>query len=87
MSFKLKKRVLSFRCIFSGGPQIRFSVGADDRQALQPPMSSSLPVTRSSVALLFDQLGMSFRYLSLSSTLCFSLLTSVPLKCSRSHLL
>ncbi|XP_071510955.1 LOW QUALITY PROTEIN: myotubularin-related protein 13-like [Diadema antillarum] len=40
-----------------GGPQVRFSIGAGDRQALQPPLSDSLPVTRSSVALLVQQLG------------------------------
>lgn len=27
----------------AGGPQVRFSIGAGDRQALQPPLSSSLP--------------------------------------------
>lgn len=42
---------------FAGGPQVRFSIGAKDRQALQPPLSSSLPVSNTSVALLFDQLG------------------------------
>ncbi|XP_026287376.1 myotubularin-related protein 13 isoform X1 [Frankliniella occidentalis] len=40
-----------------GGPQVRFSIGAGDRQALQPPLSPSLPVTNSSVHLLFQQLG------------------------------
>ncbi|XP_030845360.1 myotubularin-related protein 13 isoform X1 [Strongylocentrotus purpuratus] len=40
-----------------GGPQVRFSIGAGDRQALQPPLSDSLPVSRSSVALLVQQLG------------------------------
>ena len=43
-----------------GGPQVRFSIGAGDRQALQPPLSPSLPVTNSSVHLLFQQLGMLF---------------------------
>jgi len=38
---------------------VRFSLGAGDRLALQPPLSSTLPVTRSSVALLFQQLGAS----------------------------
>ncbi|CAG9832784.1 unnamed protein product [Diabrotica balteata] len=42
-----------------GGPQVRFSIGAGDRQALQPPLSQSLPVTHSSVSLLFQQLGIS----------------------------
>ncbi|CAH2010931.1 unnamed protein product [Acanthoscelides obtectus] len=40
-----------------GGPQVRFSIGAGDRQALQPPLSPSLPVTHAAVALLFHQLG------------------------------
>ncbi|CAB3383072.1 Hypothetical predicted protein [Cloeon dipterum] len=40
-----------------GGPQVRFSIGAGDRQALQPPLSASLPVTGSSVSLLFHQFG------------------------------
>jgi myotubularin-related protein 5/13 len=42
---------------FAGGPQIRFNLGAGDRQALQPAVSPTLPVTRSAVALLFQQLG------------------------------
>lgn len=41
----------------AGGPQVRFSIGAGDRQALQPPISPSLPITHSSVNLLFQQLG------------------------------
>lgn len=40
-----------------GGPQVRFSIGAGDRQALQPPISSTLPVTKNSVYLLFQELG------------------------------
>ncbi|XP_046393982.1 myotubularin-related protein 13 isoform X2 [Ischnura elegans] len=40
-----------------GGPQVRFSIGAGDRQALQPPLSPSLPVTNANVSLLFQQLG------------------------------
>ncbi|XP_063236434.1 myotubularin-related protein 13 [Bacillus rossius redtenbacheri] len=40
-----------------GGPQVRFSIGAGDRQALQPPLSPSLPVTHTAVCLLFQQLG------------------------------
>ena len=42
-----------------GGPQVRFSIGAGDRQALQPPLSPSLPVTHTAVNLLFQQLGKS----------------------------
>ncbi|BFZ05320.1 hypothetical protein BsWGS_08359 [Bradybaena similaris] len=41
----------------AGGPQVRFSIGAGDRQALQPPLSPSLPVSNTSVAILFEQLG------------------------------
>lgn len=40
-----------------GGPQVRFSIGAGDKQALQPPLSSSLPVTGTCVSFLFAQLG------------------------------
>ncbi|XP_033127612.1 myotubularin-related protein 13-like isoform X3 [Anneissia japonica] len=41
----------------AGGSQVRFSIGAGDRQAIQPPLSEMVPVTRSTVALLFQQLG------------------------------
>ncbi|XP_069180959.1 myotubularin-related protein 13 isoform X4 [Procambarus clarkii] len=40
-----------------GGPQVRFSIGAGDRQALQPPASPTLPVTTTTVLSLFNQLG------------------------------
>ncbi|XP_055601637.1 myotubularin-related protein 13 [Uranotaenia lowii] len=40
-----------------GGPQVRFSIGAGDKQVLQPPLSHTLPVTGSCVSLLFHQLG------------------------------
>ncbi|XP_021368098.1 myotubularin-related protein 13-like [Mizuhopecten yessoensis] len=40
-----------------GGPQVRFSIGAGDRQALQPPLSAGIPVSCYTVALLFKQLG------------------------------
>ncbi|KAL5006472.1 hypothetical protein ScPMuIL_015278 [Solemya velum] len=40
-----------------GGPQVRFSIGAGDRQALQPPLSNTLPATKVAVAMLFKQLG------------------------------
>ena len=40
-----------------GGPQVRFSIGAGDRQALQPPASGTLPVTGTTVLALFSQLG------------------------------
>lgn len=50
-------------CVFTcsdwlaGGPQVRFSIGAGDRQALQPPLCSTLPVTHTDVALFFQHLG------------------------------
>lgn len=37
-----------------------FSLGAGDRQLIQTPLHDSLPVTGTSVALLFQQLGMSY---------------------------
>lgn len=40
-----------------GGPQVRFSIGAGDRQALQPPLSAVLPITSCVVYQLFQQLG------------------------------
>ncbi|CAN7999101.1 unnamed protein product [Ixodes hexagonus] len=40
-----------------GGPQVRFSIGAGDRQALQPPLSALLPITGCVVYELFQQLG------------------------------
>lgn len=40
-----------------GGPQVRFSIGAGDKQALQPPLSPTLPVTSSCISFLFQQLG------------------------------
>jgi len=40
-----------------GGPQVRFSIGAGDRQALQPALCNTLPVTKVAVALLFQQIG------------------------------
>lgn len=43
--------------VFAGGPQIRFTIGAGDKQALQPALNSMIPVTRKMVAILFQQLG------------------------------
>ncbi|GFW88430.1 myotubularin-related protein 13 [Trichonephila clavipes] len=40
-----------------GGPQVRFSIGAGDRQALQPPLSSTLLVTGTTVYQLFEELA------------------------------
>ncbi len=31
------------RIPLNGGPQVRFSIGAGDKQALQPPLSATLP--------------------------------------------
>ncbi|XP_034624657.1 myotubularin-related protein 13-like [Trachemys scripta elegans] len=42
----------------AGGSQKLFSLGAGDRQLIQTPLHDSLPVTSTSVALLFQQLGM-----------------------------
>uniref|UniRef100_A0A5F8GBM2 SET binding factor 2 n=1 Tax=Monodelphis domestica TaxID=13616 RepID=A0A5F8GBM2_MONDO len=41
----------------TGGSQKLFSLGAGDRQLIQTPLHDSLPVTGTSVALLFQQLG------------------------------
>ncbi|XP_053304996.1 myotubularin-related protein 13 [Spea bombifrons] len=41
----------------AGGSQKLFSLGAGDRQLIQTPLCESLPVTGSSAALLFQQLG------------------------------
>ncbi|KAM4846605.1 myotubularin-related protein 13 isoform 3-T3 [Thomomys bottae] len=41
----------------SGGSQKLFSLGAGDRQLIQTPLYDSLPITGTSVALLFQQLG------------------------------
>ncbi|XP_074853519.1 myotubularin-related protein 13 isoform X4 [Carettochelys insculpta] len=41
----------------AGGSQKLFSLGAGDRQLIQTPLHDSLPVTNTSVALLFQQLG------------------------------
>ncbi|XP_008574411.1 PREDICTED: myotubularin-related protein 13-like, partial [Galeopterus variegatus] len=40
----------------AGGSQKLFSLGAGDRQLIQTPLHDSLPVTGTSVALLFQQL-------------------------------
>ncbi|XP_057363340.1 myotubularin-related protein 13 isoform X2 [Manis pentadactyla] len=41
----------------AGGSQKLFSLGAGDRQLIHTPLHDSLPVTGTSVALLFQQLG------------------------------
>lgn len=47
----------SFTLVLTGGPQVRFSIGAGDRQALQPPVSGTVPSSHNATALLFQQLG------------------------------
>ncbi|OXA58822.1 Myotubularin-related protein 13 [Folsomia candida] len=47
----------NFQVPLTGGQQIRFSLGGGDRQFFQPPINYSIPVTSSSVAQLFQQLG------------------------------
>lgn len=54
--FYLNKIYTQFKKIFL---QKLFSLGAGDRQLIQTPLHDSLPVTGTSVALLFQQLGMS----------------------------
>uniref|UniRef100_A0A8C9SVX1 SET binding factor 2 n=1 Tax=Scleropages formosus TaxID=113540 RepID=A0A8C9SVX1_SCLFO len=48
-----------FCCLvpLAGGSQKLFSLGAGDRQLIQTPLNSNLPITYKSVALLFQQLG------------------------------
>ncbi|CAM9545743.1 unnamed protein product [Lampetra planeri] len=41
----------------AGGAQKLFSLGAGDRQVIQAPLNDTLPITGSSVAILFRQLG------------------------------
>jgi len=40
-----------------GGPIVRFTIGAGDKQALQPVTNSMIPQTRRTVAILFQELG------------------------------
>ena len=42
-----------------GGHALRFSIGADDRQVIQPPASPTVPCTGLSVYNLFKELGQS----------------------------
>lgn len=41
----------------TGGSEISFSLGAGDKQVLQPPLSETIPITSTVVYDLFDQLG------------------------------
>lgn len=43
----------------AGGPQTRFSIGAGDSQAIQPPLSSSLPISRDTLASFCREMGVS----------------------------
>ncbi|CDQ64726.1 unnamed protein product [Oncorhynchus mykiss] len=60
-----------FTCMVpvAGGSQKLFSLGAGDRQLIQTPLNDNLPVTCKSVALLFQQLGMSLGFCFLITTL------------------
>ncbi|XP_055354318.1 myotubularin-related protein 5-like [Paramacrobiotus metropolitanus] len=42
-----------------GGPQIRFSIGADDWQFVQPSQSAAVPTSRESILVLCRELGVS----------------------------
>ncbi|RWS28346.1 Myotubularin-related protein 13-like protein, partial [Leptotrombidium deliense] len=61
LDFKMEKLIGNLlACVEvppSGGSAARFTLGANDRQMLQPPLSPTVPVTRSTVYQLFDQLG------------------------------
>ena len=52
---KNQKPTSSLKCI--GGHALRFSIGADDRQVIQPPASPTVPCTGLSVYNLFKELG------------------------------
>nr|CAB3265877.1 myotubularin-related protein 13-like [Phallusia mammillata] len=52
-----------------GSSVLRFSIGAADKQALQVPQTTALPLTRSSVAMLLRQLGI----LNILNILCAAL--------------
>jgi hypothetical protein len=49
-----------------GGHALRFSIGADDRQVIQPPASPTVPCTGLSVYNLFKELGRFDRSMSLT---------------------
>ncbi|XP_061598974.1 myotubularin-related protein 13 isoform X2 [Cololabis saira] len=60
LSFPLEGLVtnlFTFQVPVTGGSQKLFSLGAGDRQLIQTPLSTTLPVTYRSVAMLFQQLG------------------------------
>ena len=41
-----------------GGPKLTFSLGGEDTQAVFPPVNESIPISKKSVAIIFNQLGM-----------------------------
>ena len=45
-----------------GGSRISFTIGAGDKQVIQPSVCPTLPVTRTSVSMLFKHLGNCFLY-------------------------
>ena len=42
-----------------GGPKLTFSLGGEDTQVVFPPLNESIPISNKSVAIIFNQLGMS----------------------------
>ena len=36
---------------------MRFTIGAGDKQAIQPSMNNMIPITRRTVAIFFQELG------------------------------
>ncbi|MFT7816707.1 myotubularin-related protein 13 isoform X1 [Arapaima gigas] len=60
LNYPLEGLVANIFCCLvplAGGSQKLFSLGAGDRQLIQTPLNSNLPITYKSVALLFHQLG------------------------------
>ena len=53
---------------------MRFSIGAGDRQALQPSLSPTLPVTNTAVYTFFHQLGTSFEIAHILISLRFGVM-------------
>uniref|UniRef100_A0A5K3FQK9 UDENN domain-containing protein n=1 Tax=Mesocestoides corti TaxID=53468 RepID=A0A5K3FQK9_MESCO len=61
-----------------GGPRKTFTVGANDRQTVQPAKCQTIPVTRSSVASLFKYLGRPILQTRLSFQVeCFVLILTI----------
>lgn len=49
----------------AGCAPFKFSLGAGDRQILQPVLNPEIPVTHSTVASLFNELGLKFQFFNL----------------------